>query len=40
VLERIADHKANRLDDLLPWVVADQLGLAQAAQSRELAQAA
>ncbi|TDP62592.1 IS66 family transposase [Roseateles toxinivorans] len=40
VLERIADHKANRIDDLLPWVVADQMGQAQAAQSRELAQAA
>ena len=26
VLERVADHPINQVDDLLPWVVASQLG--------------
>jgi len=37
VLERIADWPSNRIDELLPWVVAGQL---QAAWHKELAKAA
>lgn len=28
VLERIADHPVNRMDELLPWVVAGQINTA------------